>query len=90
MPDLSLLHFLRPAWFLGMLPVAVFVIVLSLRGNPERQWRGTIAPHLLAHLRVGVKGRSWFRPLHLFAAFGVLSVVALAGPSPATRLCMSG
>ena len=40
-----------------------------------------IAPHLLAHLRVGT-GEGWrFRPLHLIVTLLVLGAVALAGPT---------
>jgi Ca-activated chloride channel family protein len=81
MPDLSAFHFLRPPWLLALAPIAVFVILTRVRADPARQWRGTIAPHLLAHLRVGIAGRAWFRPLHLIAVFGFLTALAAAGPT---------
>ncbi len=81
MPELGALHFLRPLWLLALVPVAGVITMLGLRAKPERQWRGIIAPHLLEHLRVGVKGRPWFRPLHLLGAFGVLAALGVAGPT---------
>ena len=81
MPDLGALHFLRPVWLLALVPIAGLVTVLSLRANPARQWRGAIAPHLLAHLLVSVSGRSRCRPLHLLGLFCVLAAVGVAGPT---------
>ena len=81
MPELGALHVLRPLWLLALVPVTGLIIVLGLRAKPERQWRGIIAAHLISHLRVGVKGRPWFRPLHLLGAFGVLAALGVAGPT---------
>ncbi len=74
-------HFLRPSWLLALLPAVLMWVILGRRGNAERQWRKVIAPHLLAHLKVGSGDRLRFRPLHLIALVMVLGSVGLAGPT---------
>jgi len=74
-------HFLRPWWLLALMPAVLMWVTLGRRGNQERQWRKVIAPHLLAHLKVGSGDRRWFRPLHLITLVLVLGSVGLAGPA---------
>jgi len=84
MPDPSVFaefHFLRPGWLLVLLPAAMLWLILGRRGNVERQWRKVIAPHLLAHLKVGSGDRWRFRPLHLTVLVLVLGATGLAGPT---------
>jgi Ca-activated chloride channel family protein len=84
MPDPSAFaefHFLRPAWLLALLPAAMLWLIVRRRGNVERQWRKVIAPHLLAHLKVGSGDRWRFRPLHLTVLVLVLGAAGLAGPT---------
>ena len=81
MPDLELLHFLRPLWLLGIPLACALVALAALRQHVSRQWRGQIADHLLPHLvvkppRDGRPGpRSWL------ASLLSLGCLALAGPS---------
>jgi Ca-activated chloride channel family protein len=84
MPDFGSfaeLHFLRPWWLLAVLPAVLMGMILGRRGNVERQWRKVIAPHLLAHLKVGSGDRWRFRPLQLTVLVMVLGTVGLAGPT---------
>mgnify|MGYP000016457925 FL=1 len=81
MSALAELHFLRPLWFLALLP-AVFLLRVLWRRRGDVAWRNVIAPHLLPHLLSGNGAQeSRFRPLHLLAAFWLLAVIAAAGPT---------
>ena len=75
------LHFLRPAWLWGLVPVAVLFLVLSRRSDPRRRWKPMIAPHLLDHLTIRPRGRVWIRPIHQVTAAAALACVAVAGPT---------
>jgi Ca-activated chloride channel family protein len=81
MPDFSNFHFLRPMWFLALVPgIGLWILMLRERTTAWR-WRTVVAPHLLGHLIRHPGKRSWTRPT-LFAVPGlVVSILALAGPS---------
>ena len=74
-------HFLRPWWLLALLPAILLWLAVRRRASVERQWRGVIAPHLLAHLKIGAQDRWHFRPVHLIVSVLVLGALALAGPT---------
>lgn len=84
MTDLALirnLHFLRPGWFLLLIPFAVFTYMQWRSGDLGRQWKGLIAPHLLPRMVVPGNQRQLISPLWISAIVVPLLVVALAGPS---------
>jgi Ca-activated chloride channel family protein len=74
-------HFLRPCWFLALLPVALIVLGIRHAENASRPWRGIIAPHLLPHLLGGKTERSRFGPQQFLMLGWLLAVIALAGPA---------
>lgn len=73
-------HFLRPAWFFALLPLAGLLVLLWRRQRTSRSWQAVVDPQLLPHLLIGHAQRR--SPLGLFAmALGaLLAVTALAGP----------
>jgi Ca-activated chloride channel homolog len=81
LPALSEFHFLRPQWLWLAVPAALVVWLFHWRDDPERPWRGLVAPHLLPHLLVGRGGRFRLRPVHAVAAFLLLATLAVAGPT---------
>jgi Ca-activated chloride channel homolog len=74
-------HFLRPHWLWLVVPAALVVWLFHWRDDPERPWRGLVAPHLLSHLLVGRSGRFRLRPVHWVALFLFLCTLAVAGPT---------
>ena len=58
--DLSMLgqfqyfHFLRPWWWLALLPMLVVYGYLWLARNPLGRWKQVIAPHLLKAMLFGM------------------------------------
>lgn len=84
MPDLTLisnLHFLRPAWFLLLIPFAVFTYFQWRSGDLGRQWQAVIAPHLLPRMVLAGNQRNLLSPLWVSVVAIPVLVIALAGPS---------
>ncbi len=78
---MSNLHLLRPEWLWAFAPLTVIVILLIRQGSATARWGKVIAPHLLEHLVVRPK-RGWaIRPVHLLLVVGMLSTLAMAGPT---------
>jgi Ca-activated chloride channel family protein len=74
-------HFLRP-WALLFVPYAIWLHTRLRRAySAALQWRGAIAPELLAHLTVAGQGRRRLRPYQLMTAVITLGAVAVAGPT---------
>lgn len=74
-------HFLRPWWLLALVPATLLVWLLHRRHDPNRPWRGLIAPHLLPHLLSGEAERKRLGPLALIATVWLLATLAVAGPT---------
>ena len=84
MTDLALisnLHFLRPEWFLLLIPFAVISYVQWRSGDLGRQWKPVIAAHLLPRMIVTGNQRQLLTPLWISVLVIPVLVVALAGPS---------
>lgn len=74
-------HFLRPAWLLALLPLALVLWAASRSAERATAWRRVVDAHLLRHLVVAGEGRAQRWPLWLGALAGVATCVALAGPT---------
>lgn len=78
--DLSALHFLRPAWLLGLLPAALLLLFWHRR-QAKAASAGGIAPHLARHLLLSRNPQQRLRPIHLLGALFCLGPLAAAGPT---------
>ncbi|MEN8261658.1 MAG: VWA domain-containing protein, partial [Pseudomonadota bacterium] len=74
-------HFLRPLWFLAILPLVLLLWFLWRRNRRAGQWATVCDARLLPHILIQRNGRRSPWPLTLFATGGVLAVTALAGPA---------
>jgi Ca-activated chloride channel family protein len=74
-------HFLRPAWFLALLPLAVVLGLLWQRRRAARSWRAVVDPRLLPHLLMDGGKQRGARGVAAIALCGVLAITALAGPA---------
>lgn len=77
--DLNNLQFLRPLWLWLWLPAVL--LVLAWRRQRGQALNVSIAPQLLAHLRMDGHDRHRIRPIHLLAALLALGALAAAGPT---------
>ncbi|CAK0763566.1 Ca-activated chloride channel homolog [Gammaproteobacteria bacterium] len=73
-------HFLRPAWFLALLPLAVLTWLLWRQRRTAGSWQTVVDPRLLPYLLLGNESQQ--RPWLLLAVGGggLLAILALAGP----------
>ncbi|MFN2166692.1 MAG: vWA domain-containing protein, partial [Anaerolineae bacterium] len=74
------LHFLRPLWFLALVPIVMLLALLWRRHARDQAWRALVDAHLLPHLLVGADGAPRRLPLTLLGLGWLLAVTALAGP----------
>lgn len=79
--NLTDFHFLRPLWFLALIPLALLINYLCKRGMTSRQWETVCDPELLPHILVGRSGKRHYLSEILIALAGVVMIVALAGPT---------
>jgi Ca-activated chloride channel family protein len=75
------IHFLRPYWFLALIPIALLLIALLWYKRYQSNWAKVCDKHLLPALLVGQQNlqRQW--PVWGFITLLCAIVVALAGPS---------
>lgn len=84
LPDATALehfHFLRPAWGLVLVFWALTYLMQRRRQDARDKFGGIIAPHLLAHLRVGRFDRRWFTPRSVTVVITTLLTLVLMGPT---------
>lgn len=75
------LHLLRPEFAWALVPVVSVWLLLWRRQDRIAELRKFIDPHLLEHLLVPDEGRRRVQPVHVLLVVGILTVVALCGPS---------
>lgn len=77
---MSNFHFLRPQWFLALLPLLLVLFWLARRQLRSRSWQAVCDPELLPHLLLGrsVRRANW--PFWLLLVGLLLAVLALTGP----------
>ena len=77
---MSELHFLRPWWFLALIPALVILFVMLRRRAGDSAWRAVLDRSLLEHLWLEPPGVVSRLPLLLLGLGWLLAVLALAGP----------
>lgn len=73
-------HFLQPAWFWALLPLALLVWRVRHPASSDSVWRRVVDARLLPHLLVRPGSHSSNLPVWLLAAGWLLAVIALADP----------
>ena len=77
---MSHFHFLRPEWFLALLPLLLMLFWLVRQQLQSRSWQAVCDPELLPHLLLdrSVRRANW--PFWLLLVGLLLAIFALAGP----------
>jgi len=73
-------HFLRPAWFLALIPAALLIFFMLRRHSAGSVWEGIVDSNLLKHLWLQEPGKLRRLPIVLLSLGWLLAVIALAGP----------
>ncbi|WP_218395409.1 vWA domain-containing protein [Alteromonas lipotrueae] len=74
-------HFLRPEWFIALIPALILYIALKRNTSKKSGWQSVIPSHLYQHMVVGKFTKGQKPPFWLLALGWLLAVVALAGPT---------
>ncbi len=74
-------HFLRPEWFIALIPALILYIALKRNTSKKSGWQSVIPSHLYQHMVVGKLTKGQKPPFWLLAFGWLLAVVALAGPT---------
>lgn len=74
-------HFLRPYWFIALLPLLLGLWLLWRRRYHSRSWQSVCDPRLLPFLLIGTAGKRSRWPIVLAGLLGTLMIIALAGPT---------
>lgn len=75
------LHFLRPYWFLSIIPLLTVILGLRQHLYQSNCWKQMIDASLLEHLLVFPNSAKNYWPLILLSIMWFISVFALAGPT---------
>ncbi|NMH59476.1 vWA domain-containing protein [Alteromonas ponticola] len=74
-------HFLRPLWFVALIPLILLYWLIKQRVNRHSGWQSIVASHLYRFM-VTEQGKAVSRPPFWMLAVGwILAVTALAGPT---------
>ena len=73
-------HFLRPLWFLALLPLLAIIWLLWHQTINSKAWRAVCDPELLPYLLVDEQGVRQRWPLLAIGLAGLLGIIAIAGP----------
>ena len=79
--DFELFHFLRPQWFVALLPLALLTWFMFFRKGAQSNWEALIDERLLPYLLVRGAGSTRRMALILTVTGGLLGIVSLAGPA---------
>jgi Ca-activated chloride channel family protein len=78
---MSTFHFLRPLWFIALLPLFLLLWQMSRQRLLARSWQSVVDAPLLAHLLVGKSAQRGPWVMWLIGLGGLLGILALAGPA---------
>lgn len=74
-------HFLRPYWFLALLPLGILLWQLWHRKYHSRSWRAVCDAHLLPYLLTDTGSRQQRWPILVVGLMSLMVILALAGPT---------
>lgn len=78
---LNQFHFLRPEWFIALIPLMLLVILIRKTTAKQSGWQSVIPSHLYQYMVIGKNELSAKPPMWMLAFVWLMSVTALAGPT---------
>ena len=78
---LNQFHFLRPEWFVALVPLMFLVVLIRKTTAKQSGWQSVIPSHLYQHMVIGKTEMGVKPPMWMLAFVWVVSVTALAGPT---------
>lgn len=74
-------HFIRPYWFIAIIPVALILWKLAKRHLINKHWESVCDPELLPYILVGKSASKKVTNIVSAAFISLLMIIALAGPT---------
>ena len=78
---LNQFHFLRPEWFIALIPLMLLVILIRKTTAKQSGWQSVIPSHLYQYMVIGKNELGAKPPMWMLAFVWLMSVTALAGPT---------
>ncbi len=78
---ISNFHFIRPYWFVALIPVAFILWKLAKQHLVNKHWESVCDPELLPYILIGKTGEKKYINIVLTTLILLLIVIALAGPT---------
>ena len=78
---LNQFHFLRPDWFIALIPLMLLVILIRKTTAKQSGWQSVIPSHLYQYMVIGKNELGAKPPMWMLAFVWIISVIALAGPT---------
>jgi Ca-activated chloride channel family protein len=75
-----MIHFIRPEWLLGFIPVLILSALFWRKHSQQSAWKQYIAPHL-SQLLISQTVEKSHQPKWLLIASWIIAVIALSGPA---------
>ena len=74
-------HFLRPEWFIALVPLMLLVLLIRKTTAKQSGWQSVIPSHLYQYMVIGKNEMGAKPPMWMLALVWIISVIALAGPT---------
>lgn len=78
---LNQFHFLRPEWFIALVPLMLLVFLIRKTTAKQSGWQSVIPSHLYQYMVIGKNEMGAKPPMWMLALVWIISVIALAGPT---------
>ncbi|WP_334018761.1 VWA domain-containing protein [Alteromonas sp. S015] len=78
---LNQFHFLRPEWFIALVPLMLLVLLIKKTTAKQSGWQSVIPSHLYQYMVIGKNEMGAKPPMWMLAFVWIISVIALAGPT---------
>ena len=78
---LNQFHFLRPEWFIALIPLMLLVILIRKTTAKQSGWQSVIPSHLYQYMVIGKTELGAKPPMWMLAFVWIIGVTALAGPT---------
>ena len=78
---LNQFHFLRPEWFIALVPLMLLVTLIRKTTAKQSGWQSVIPSHLYQYMVIGKNEMGAKPPMWMLALVWIISVIALAGPT---------
>lgn len=78
---LNQFHFLRPEWFIALVPLMLLVFLIRKTTAKQSGWQSVIPSHLYQYMVIGKNEMGAKPPMWMLVFVWIISVIALAGPT---------